>query len=279
MKRNADVRNAYESHDGRPTTRTSVVAYFDLLGYSEGVRQAHQNDTVNEHLRSVASTLREWYDTVRDEFADFVGNNAHRLWELKAFSDNVVIGHPVSRGGEVELGHMLSDIAMLQAAFIIEANLFMRGGIAVGDLYMDDDIVYGTALLDAVASEHEAMFPRVIMHTSAEVAVEGHLKNYFSVESAPHNLILLRDEDGKLFVNYLAAIFEYSMGSVEKWLCRHRDLVAANLDKHRKKPNIWAKYAWVARYHNYFCARIANLPQLSLDVALLTLGASRLHEQ
>jgi hypothetical protein len=33
----------------------------------------------------------------------------------------------------------------------------------------------------------------------------------------------------------------------------HKQRIAERLKEHRGNPTIWNKYAWVARYHNYFC--------------------------
>lgn len=92
-----------------------------------------------------------------------MGEDAERLWDLKAFTDNLVIGHPVRQDGEPELGRVLMDIAALQLDLAREA-FFVRGGVAVGPLYMSQDIVFGAGLLDAPDAEQQADVPRVVLH-------------------------------------------------------------------------------------------------------------------
>jgi len=273
----SDVLHAFASDDGIPRTHVAVTAYFDLLGFTEEMRAAQRFGKSNEFLQRVAATLKSWYEAARDTSSDLWGND-RRLWELKAFTDNVVIGHPIRHGGEPELGHLMSDLAMLQLAFILEGDLFLRGGIAAGELYMDDDIVYGTALLDAVATEHNADAPRVLMHPSAVRLVREQLRHYASIRNAPHTRIVLRDEDGRFFINYLSAALEYASGSLEEWLEKHREVVVRRLERHRKSPRVWSKYAWVARYHNYFCGSLVGIKDLTIDVTLLSLGAARLDQ-
>jgi hypothetical protein len=194
--RHDPVRHAFASEDDVPRTHASVVAYFDILGFTEEMRAAHRLGRSNEFLQRIATTLKGWYAAARDTSSD-LWRSDRRLWELKAFTDNVVIGHPIRHGGEPELGHLISDVAMLQLAFILEGDLFLRGGIAAGELYMDDDLVYGTALLDAVDTEHQADAPRVLVHPSAVKLVRDQLRQYASIRRAPHTRILLRDEDGR----------------------------------------------------------------------------------
>lgn len=271
------IRHAFATKDGQTHVQASIVAYFDVLGFTAEMRAAQQAGRSDEFLQRVSSTVKGWYEAARDT-SDDIFDVDQRLWELKAFTDNVVIGHPIRHGGEPELGHLMSDVAMLQLAFILEGDLFMRGGIAAGELYMDDDLAYGSALLDAVAAEKRADVPRVVLDPSAETLVSAQLEQYASVALAPHARILLRDEDGQLFINYLAAAFEYSSGSIEGWVADHRNRVVDRLTRHRGAPRVWAKYAWVARYHNYFCATFVGNSDLTIDVTLLSLGAATLED-
>jgi hypothetical protein len=268
---------AFATEDGQPHVQEAVIAYFDILGFTQDMQAAAKKGQSDDFLKRFSSVAKGWYLAARDNFSAEWGDG-RRLWELNSFSDNVVIGHPIRHGGEVELGHVMSDIAMLQMGFILEGGFFLRGAVAAGDLYMDDDVIYGTGLLSAVDAEHEADVPRVVIHASAARLVREQLRFYASIRNAPHTRILLRDEDGHLFVNYLSAAFEYATGAVEDWLKQHREIVVGRLERYRSKPRIWAKYAWVARYHNYFCTSFAGVEGLTIDVTLLSLGASRLDQ-
>jgi hypothetical protein len=81
-----------------------------------------------------------------------------------------------------------------------------------------------------------------------------------------------------LFVSYLSAALEYTTGHLKDWLAQHRQIVVRRLERHRKSPRVWAKYAWVARYHNYFCSSVIGSDELAIDVTLPSLGAARLDQ-
>ena len=48
-------------------------------------------------------------------------------------------------------------------------------------------------------------------------------------------------------------IDEYEAGPLYEELRKHKLAVEAQLAKYGSTPTIFAKYAWVAGYHNYFC--------------------------
>jgi hypothetical protein len=275
----SQAMSAFSSDDGVPRTTRAVVAYFDILGFTEEMKRAARQGRSDEFLQKVTSTLKGWYSVARGDVLAQPGR--HRYWEVKAFTDNVVIGHPIGGRGdaESELGHVMSGLASLQLGLVLQSGLFIRGGVAIGELYMDDDIVYGVGLLDAVAEEKIADAPRVLLHPTAVHAVRQHFRYYGPVARAPQARHLLRDEDGQIFLNYLADTWDDSNDSTTyEWLARHRDIVAGRLHEYRREPRVWSKYAWVARYHNYFCSSVPGGDAYALDVTLLSLDARRMDQ-
>lgn len=182
--------SAYSTQDGIPKTRVSAVAVCDILGFSLLVRRAHENGQANKLLGRLKDTLDSWYEVVRDNS----GYHGRRFWELKAFTDNVVLGHPVQQGAEEQtLVQVLSAVAALQRGLLLEGGFFVRGGIAFGDLYMDDDIVYGDSLVDAHETQEQvSLVPRVVLHRSAATLIPDHARRYRRDES-PQRRLLLQD--------------------------------------------------------------------------------------
>lgn len=266
----------YAPKDGLPKTLKSVVAYLDILGFTQEMQAASDAGKSDVLLRRFDAAIRKWYASLRDN--DDAGEERQRIWELKAFTDNVVIGHPILWDGEAELGHVFTDVALLQLG-LAHDGFFVRGGIAVGDLYMDDDIVFGKGLLDAYAAEQNADSPRVILAESAVTFVERHVQYYASVEISPQNEHLFVDEDKNMVVSYLSSLWPDRTEQPRfEWLAKHRDVVTENLRLYRAKPRVWAKYAWVARYHNYFCESLPGGTPYSIDLSLLTLDGKRLQD-
>jgi hypothetical protein len=270
-----DTLGAYASDDGRPHVRISVVALFDMLGFTENIRRAFAQKRSDELLQNFRTSVNNWYPVVKDVLSSEDGTP--RLWETRAFSDNVAIGQPIRWGGEPELGYMMADLAFLQLG-LVHDGYFLRGGIAVGELYMDEDLVFGVGILDAHDAELVARVPRVVLHQSAVDLIREQVKYYSSVAGAPHNDAVLVDEDEQFFLNYLDAFWpdktEYADYSAVQ---KHSEIVRMRLNEFANESRYRAKYEWVARYHNYFCQATYGAHSYRID-GYGALAARRLDE-
>ena len=229
----------------------------DILGYSELSSQAHKSGNDQELLRSVHAALssgREWLEdgspsSTRPHF----GSKDH--YALKAFTDNIVVAWPVRSNAESELGNAFFKLGFFQFQMVL-AGYFVRGAIALNDAYVDEIAVFGPALFEAY--EGESVFardPRIVLTPSAVVATRKHVGYYTDPRSAPQVRNVLQDVDGHWFVNYLECILwaEDEHGPFLDELLSHKTVVEGKLTQYKDRPSIWAKYAWVAMYHNYFC--------------------------
>ena len=265
-----DEFGAYATADRVPRTQRSVCAYLDLLGFSSAIREAQQQGTSNGLLRQFSHVVENWFATLGDTLAH--ESNEQRRREFKVFTDNVFVGAPVQTGDlATELSFVLSDIGLLQAGLIFE-GFCARGAVSVGELYIDDSVVFGAAVLDAYEAEQAARAPRVVLHSSAQAVVAQELLNYQKIyqEVIGHRFTdqLLVDEDGQWFINYLhgrfagGSLFEEDRSTLD----RHAQLIASRLQLFATEPRVRAKYLWVARYHNYFCQSYAADQPLLPDV-------------
>jgi len=73
-----------------------------------------------------------------------------------AFSDNYVLSMPAEFGIRILLSAAALRIKLLQLGFLT------RGGVTVGQMYHIDNVVFGPALIEAVALEKEAHYPRLL---------------------------------------------------------------------------------------------------------------------
>lgn len=251
-------RNPYHAEGQEPTLRQSVFAMLDILGYSEIVKTADRSGTSQERLRSLHRALirgRDWLED-KDASSSFIADLSKKdLFALKAFTDNVVVGWPVHEDAEVELGHAFFKLGAFQFQLTLD-GYFIRGAISIGDAYVDEYAVFGSALMEAHDGEAKlARDPRIILSPSAVAACKKHLTYYGNARQAPQVRDVLRDSDGQWFVNYLECVLwaESEQGPFFEELEKHKQAVESKLREHQANPPIWSKYAWVASYHNYFC--------------------------
>lgn len=146
-------------------------------------------------------------------------------------------------------------LALFQLKMVL-SGFFLRGAISIGELYLDDDIIFGNGLLEALKGEQEqARDPRIILTGSALKHVDEHLTYYATLEDSPQYRELYRDADKQIFLNYLECILiaEDEIGPSFEELRRHKTVIEEKLREYVDRPPIWSKYLWVANYHNFFC--------------------------
>lgn len=250
----AESRNPYIESDGTPKLRRSVVAFIDILGYMDLVKSTTSDDsqTLLARLHKALNSSRQHVDPNHsDDTLQKLGNKD--FYAFRAFTDNIVIGQPIRDDGEIELGSVFNSVSYFQMLMTME-GFFVRGAIAIGDLYMDDIAVFGAGLIEAYEAETSlARDPRIVLASSAQFAVNRHLEYYGRSAHAPQNRELLRDSDGQYFVNYLETLIPENGHFFERELATHKARIEEKLLQLRSRPSIWTKYLWAANYHNYWC--------------------------
>lgn len=233
------ARRLYSDADGDPVLKESYVVYLDTLGTHDRIEQLDNGKLQAE----VALNRYRWFlhDPAWDPAAQC----------FLPFSDNVIVGAPITRDsyGEhgYELGMLLNSVRGYQLNMSARGR-FVRGGVARGSLYMDDRFVTGKALVDAVnLDEKVAVFPRVVLSDGCLDAIASLRED----DDWYWDSTLLVDSDGLTFVNYLTAIADDELpGEVEEGLDAHRTIIELQLDGFGEGA-VREKYVWAAQYHNF----------------------------
>lgn len=233
----------------------SLVCFVDILGFSQQTIEAFENGAAADFLSRIRKALSSAFKGLRrdDELLQLFPSST--LYEVKVFTDNVVLGYPISgvNFGEPELVDILQIFSEYQLCLAAEGFL-VRGGIAFGDLYMDDDIVFGEALIEAVKLDRGGGSPRICLAPSALDLAKEHLKEWPEIKSTPYYSELLLDADGEVFLNYLGhSLFAFPDAFFPDLIENHRETVIKGLESYCDIPSVKTKYEWAARYHNFFC--------------------------
>jgi class 3 adenylate cyclase len=261
----SDRLSPYWCEPGALRPRRSLVVYMDILGFSELTRSAYAAHGEAGLLRRVKHAVDRAAIRISPDYPVRDDGTAFRAWDVKLFTDNIVIGYPISDAAEQELDEIVFWICAYQLA-MVEEGFFVRGGLAVGDLYMDRDIVFGNALLEAHGAEAvTARDPRVVLGESARILVKEHLSKYEHFEDAPHNSSVLIDSDGQWFVDYLSPAFADPDSPDLAAIQAHKTQIERNLLAHRETPRVWSKYQWAAAYHNFRCRPSSSLVTYLID--------------
>ena len=228
-------------------TTPHIVLFADLLGFRDRALKVARDKKAASLLLTDYSSAIDLAMAAIEEFRDGA--------IFRSFGDSFLFAERIAgQEAESEMGWVLIAACDVQLA-LANAGWFMRGGLAVGPFVADDRLVFGQAFFEAYALEQEkAIHPRIVLSEGAAQEAESHMRFYGKPYEAPHNGYLLRDADGSLFLNYLyAPLGAGEDPSVAAQLCgQHKVVVEKALDDHRGSPRHWAKYEWIARYHNFF---------------------------
>jgi hypothetical protein len=253
-------RNPYHVDGQEPIMQKSVFVFMDILGYKEMILKSETSGLQPELFQSLYRALnkgRKWLgdelgpQELRETLQKFKKKD---FYALKAFTDNIVIGWPFR--GDSDGWSQFNDLCFTLAWFqfeLIREGFFIRGAVSVGDAYVDEIAVFGSALTDAHHGESFlARDPRIILTESAVEAVERYL-DYGHPRSSAVKTDVLKDSDGQYFLNYLYYVFFVGDKGNYKDLFLHKTRIEEKLKEHEKNPSVWSKYAWAAGYHNFFC--------------------------
>jgi hypothetical protein len=239
------------------------------LGYSQLSIEANRSGHGEKFLAKLRNALSSAYERVRKHAN---GRSGDEYFSIKIFTDNIVVGYPIPSYkisgdyGESELGEIFSVFAEFQVGLAMEGFL-IRGGIAFGNHYMDDEIVFGDALIEAVAQDKGGGPPRISLAPSVIELLQRHLGFYGENNWAPQYHDTLADSDGTIFVNYLEEAFlAYpDEGIFFEVIEKHRNTITEGLKTYKGSPGVWSKYEWAARYHNFVCNEFADNNPVSHD--------------
>lgn len=253
-------KNPYiKDSDGSPLLLRSVIAFIDVLGYKDLIEKTSDSNISQDTLILYRRVLDEAYE-ILEPYTKFLKAftiglpDLKNQYEVRGFADSIIIGFPIGENRtEAVLDRIFSLLAHLQLRMVLN-GYFLRGAISVGELHLDDSIVFGKGLLEAQEAEKiYACNPRIILTTSTKQEVD---LNSEIIYLSP-NPYLLRDTDKQIFLNYFEHIMiaKTEIGPSYDELRRHKKIVEIKLSQYIDQPKILSKYLWVANYHNYYCEK------------------------
>lgn len=258
----------YLTDEGKPQLHPSYVLFADLLGTSQRILESSAEGGL-ELLQEVTEALSAANQHIADEegFTSIV----------RYFSDCVSMVTPASDSGqdsayESSFGFTIADVVMWQLE-ITRRGFPVRGAISFGEVYLDRLSLFGKAHLQAYKLETtKAKWPRIILDKSVIDLAAKQMEAYSDTSETPHEATLLVDEDGEVFVNYLAAVTlqdEENSSFAEYALRQHQYIIQS----HMSAPEFEAvrpKYEWMRHYHNWYCREAS----LNFDTSLYQIAES-----
>lgn len=262
-----DQLNPYLNTEGQGELRNSVVAFLDVLGFKELVRDAKNNGNSQQLFAEFQAALNEVSFSLKDSSAEDWYILSKGELKIKAthnfrvFTDCILIGCPIE--DSFHHGALIKGLdafyTVFNTLYFIQSQLtnrgfFTRGAITVDELYVDEKTIYGLGLIDAYEAESKlAKYPRIILTESAKTKFMEIDKTFEDLKHTNYlKKYLYKDSDGLLFINYLESINITDHPFLDV-LEKHKKVIEDKLQKHYGMPDILEKYVWAAKYHNLFC--------------------------
>lgn len=154
-----------------PSFRPKYVAFLDMLGFTALVRSAPGDDGKLKEIIEAISRLR-----------NTAASNPRLGMHTTSFSDCIVISADRTQAGLLEMLQSIKTIA----ENLLVVGMFLRGGLAVGELCHDLQYMFGPGMIEAYDLERSARIPAVLV--SAEVykdILAAGLEVFIAKESAP----------------------------------------------------------------------------------------------
>lgn len=204
-----------------PDAKTTLhaIAYLDLLGTTAKI----SSDKQEKYLFDIYTIYNTAVMCCNDPVFSETGFNRIKT---KIFSDNIIMAIPLESEQDAgAVNCLLRFVAQFQNIAALSYCWLIRGGITVGELFLDDLLVWGTGLVRAYELEsHIAVYPRIVIERS--------------VLDAPgvNGAFFRRDIDGQTYLNYLPFVGHFDAQGNDALLSNARDRFEA-MHKEIRRPD------------------------------------------
>lgn len=233
-------------------TSTHYVVYFDILGAKELI-----NSKDSElYLNYINSLYNDTIKGLKSLYAEI--NNVEI--KFKIFSDNIIIAIPKTEGANSTKESIKRDLIVEIAAYFqvlaYKYSLLTRGSVVIGDLYLDNNFVYGKALTRAHELESKvAIYPRIV--------VDEKYSDIFKMSQYIRKFIY-KDSDGVEYLNSFECYFDIAKIYKEDEIKHIRQILWSKL-KDSNPTVVNQKIFWLINIFNQFCLN-NDLEKYVLDV-------------
>lgn len=201
-----------------------ILAFIDILGFENIVENTNTAFSIIEIISKNKESKKE-----------FIKEMSEDEIEVTWFSDSIVISAPL----DIYYVHFVLEIIKQMQQELIQHKVLIRGGIEIGDCFHNGEKLFGPAMNKAYKLESEkAIVPRIILSkklinyikeshiieekfqddefdSSLEIYSEYDLdditERYINEDTIASEILrelIIKDDDGYFFVNYLAGIID-----------------------------------------------------------------------
>ena len=229
-----------------------IVAFIDILGF-----KAIIDETELPNNQDKINNIKEAFDLIGDLLKQHYHPDQIQQVKYSTFSDCIVFSFPVRQTNN--LFFSLIPLIWLQAILVWQHNILLRGALTIGEIYHDENMVFGPAMVEAYELESKvAEFPRIILHDKieadyeqwlAEVRATDDQERIYDLENEKNYTfkpkgLLTKDNDGHYYVDYLEKFAGDNPENYVNFIAHIESFIEPYL-KPDTAPSILKKYIWL----------------------------------
>lgn len=243
-----------------------IVAFIDILGFKDIVKQSEADPTKIELLHSVLDYLKDWEKPDKWEWKLVESERAPQHQGIEkfdirgktnstSFSDSIVVSVKVDDNVNQMTSTLIANLAYI-GAILIEKGILLRGAITIGNIiHNDNGTVFGQGLIDAYLLESKsAKYPRIIL--SDKLIKELNYPLETKRNQYPYHQYICRFDDGcagfhqMSYYEVIDDLTEVTKRKLMSNLESIRNIIIAGLDSSFESVDIFEKYRWLKEQYN-----------------------------
>lgn len=243
-----------------------LVAFIDILGFKEIVKQSETDISKIELIYSALDYLKNWEAQEKwdlrlveiEEDAQKRGVDNFDIREktnITAFSDSIVVSVKVDDNINEMASTLIINLAYI-GAFLLEKGILFRGGLTVGNLiHIENGTVFGQGLIDSYKLEsNSAKYPRIIL--SDKLLKELNYPIETKRNRYPYHQYVDRFDDGcvgfhqMIYYQVIESWTEMTKEKLIESLGKVRKVIVGGLDTTFENPDVFEKYKWLKEQYN-----------------------------
>ena len=213
-------------------TQDYYIAYMDILGYKDYLKQ--NPESTEKYLHTILDAVEK----VKGSVSFFKSSAVSKFkidceLKLKIFSDNILLCMQIGeREDEIRRAILFTlSVAAIQRGLVLQHSLIVRGGITIGKLFINNDMVFGQGLMDAVDLENKTEYPCISVSDETQKFLSGLLHDVTDqykkvkeiLQKDKRKELLTTEENKYLTENIGQVVKEVYYSNTLRELVRHYD--------------------------------------------------------
>ena len=243
-----------------------LVAFIDILGFKEIVKQSEKDTSKIELINSVLDYFKTWetkgkWDLRLVKIEEDAQKRGIENFDIRgktnitAFSDSIVVSVKVDNNINEMASTLIINLAYI-GAILLEKGILLRGGLTVGNLiHIENGTVFGQGLIDSYKLEsNSAKYPRIIL--SDNLLKELNYPIETKRDRYPYHQYIDRFDDGcvgfhqMIYYQVLESGEEMTKEKLIESLNIVRKVIVNGLDTTFENPDVYEKYKWLKEQYN-----------------------------